>query len=149
MIENVRGLEDAVGLSRCGIESDFTSAELLGKTIDSPEVKYQDALAARMHRVNDLILSHRSGSLVERCHYYPFRLVTLVAENDGVAKAGLAEFEKDVKAWWAAKDMRGLGAHNFHTSAPLCFWCGYTFMFFISSSVLGGVNDSTAYIKNF
>ena len=105
LIENVRCLEDAVGLSRCGLESDFTSAELLGKTINAPVVKYQDALAVRMHRVNNLIISHRSGSLVERCHYYPFRLVTLLSENEGVAKAGLAEFEKDVKAWWAAKDM--------------------------------------------
>jgi hypothetical protein len=104
LIENILALEDAPGLSRCGIESDITSADLLDKTVDSPEVKYQDALASRMHRVNDLILSHRSGSLVERCHYYPFRLAALTCENPATVKCGLAEFEKDVEAWWKAKD---------------------------------------------
>jgi hypothetical protein len=51
------------------------------------------------------ITSTRAGSLVERCHYYPFRLAGLVSEDAAISQSTLLEFCLDVKAWWAAKDI--------------------------------------------
>ena len=97
-------MSDAIGLNRCGIETDFCTEEILQLRPDSPVVKYQNALAKRLDRLCHLIASHRAGSLVERCHYYPFRLVSLTSPSPRVVKGALIEFERDVKAWWAAKD---------------------------------------------
>ena len=97
-------MSDAIGLNRCGIETDFCTEELLELRPGSPVVKYQNALAKRMDILCHLNVSFRAGSLVERCHYYPFRLVSLTSPNASVVKGALTEFERDVKAWWAAKD---------------------------------------------
>ena len=97
-------MSDAIGLNRCGIETDFVTEEIVELEEDSAVVKYQNSLAKRLHKLCHLIVSARAGSLVERCHYYPFRLVSLTSENPSVVKAALIEFERDVKAWWAAKD---------------------------------------------
>ena len=73
-------MSDAIELNRCGIETDFVMEEISDLRPDSAVVKYQDALAMRLHRLCHLICSARAGSLVERCHYYPFRLVSLTSE---------------------------------------------------------------------
>jgi hypothetical protein len=100
-------LADATGLNRCGIDTDFSVREMRGLTLQSPEVAYQNALAQRLHRLVHLISSTRAGSLVERSHYYPFRLAGLASEDPTVVESTLKEFERDVKAWWAAKDNWG------------------------------------------
>ena len=96
-------LSNAAELNRCGIETDFTSAGLAKLTPASAVVQYQNALAMRLQRLQFLIVSLRAGSLVEWCHYYPFRLVLLTSDNPRDVKEGLIEFERDVKAWWQAK----------------------------------------------
>ena len=96
-------MSDAIELNRCGIETDFVTEEIIDLRPDSAVVKYQDALAMRLHRLCHLMCSARAGSLVERCHYYPFRLVSLTSENPSVAERALSEFQRDVQAWWAAK----------------------------------------------
>ena len=98
-------LSDCTGLRRCGIETDFTKHQLAHMRPETAEVKYQNALSMRLHRLVDKILAHRSGSLVERCSYYPYKLVGLTSVELEVVKATLREFERDVKAWWAAKDL--------------------------------------------
>ena len=98
-------LSDCTGLRRCGIETDFTKHQLAELHPAAAEVKYQNALSMRLQRLVDLIVSHRAGSLVERCHYYPFRLAGLCSDKPHVVKGTMTEFERDVKAWWAAKDM--------------------------------------------
>ena len=97
-------MSDSIGLSRCGIETDFCTETLLQLNPDSPHVKYQNALAKRLHTHCHLIVALRAASLVERCHYYPYRLVSLTSPNPSIVKGALIEFERDVKAWWAAKD---------------------------------------------
>ena len=97
-------LSDCTGLSRCGIETDFTSQELRSFKATSPEIQYQDALASRLYRFVFLIVTLRAGSLVERSQYYPFRLAGLTSPNKEVVAQTLQEFERDVRAWWAAKD---------------------------------------------
>ena len=101
-------MSDAIGLNSCGLETDFVTEEIVELEEDSAVVKYQNSLAKRLHKLCHLIVSARAGSLVERCHYYPFRLVSLTSENPSVVKAALIEFERDVKAWWAAKDYTGI-----------------------------------------
>ena len=101
-------LSDATGLQRCGIKTDFTSGDLTGLSPDSADVKYQNALAMRLDRFVNLIVSLRAGSLVERCHYYPFRLVSLTSKKPEMVKGCLIEFERDVRAWWAAKRYMGM-----------------------------------------
>jgi hypothetical protein len=58
-----------------------------------------------LYRLVNCITSTRAGSLVERCHYYPFRLAGLVSEDAAISQSTLLEFCLDVKAWWAAKDI--------------------------------------------
>ena len=100
-------LSDAQGLHRCGIDTDFSVSKVEGLTPNSPEVRYQNALATRLQTFVDLITANRAGSLVERSQYYPFILAGLAATSQDVVQATLAQFEKDVKAWWAAKDCLG------------------------------------------
>jgi hypothetical protein len=100
-------MADATGLSRCGIEIDFTLQSMQGLSLQSAEVRYQNALAQRLYRLVDLITCTRAGSLVERCHYYPFRLAGLVSEDPLLVQSTLTEFERDAKAWWSAKDTFG------------------------------------------
>ena len=97
-------MSDSIGMSRCGIETDFCTETLLRLKADSPQVKYQNALAKRLHTLCHFTVTLRAGSLVERCHYYPYRLVSLTSPNASIVKGALIEFERDVKAWWAAKD---------------------------------------------
>ena len=99
-----RCLSDAGGMRRCGIESDFTTSDLEGLTEESAQVKYQDALAMRLQRLQFTIVSTRAGSLMEWVHYYPYRLALLTSEDPSDVKFGLIEFERDVRAWWASKD---------------------------------------------
>ena len=105
-------MSDAVGLNRCGIDTDFSVREVQGLSLVSPEIRYQNALAQRLHRLVHLILATRAGSLVERSHYYPFRLAGLASQDPSIVKSTLQEFERDVRAWWAAKDSF-TGAPNF------------------------------------
>jgi hypothetical protein len=102
-------MSDATGLNRCGIDTDFTVHEMMHLSLDSADVRYQNALAQRLYRLVDLIACTRAGSLVERCHYYPFRLAGLASEDPLMVESTLTEFERDVKAWWAAKDGLGSG----------------------------------------
>ena len=83
--------------------------DLAGLDAQSADVQYQNALARRLHRLVFLIQSNRAGSLVEKCHYYPFRLISLISQKPEVVKGGLIEFERDVKAWWAAQDRIDVG----------------------------------------
>lgn len=106
LIACLQCLSDARGLSRCGIETEFTTQEIARLNAMSPEVRYQDALASRLNRFVFLIVSLRAGSLVERSHYYPFRLAALTSPSRDVAAEALHEFERDVRAWWAAKEIR-------------------------------------------
>jgi hypothetical protein len=100
-------LSDASGLSRCGIETDFKVHDVNGLTLKSPVVFYQNALASRLHRFVHLIVAIRGGSLVERSQYYPHRLAGLASEDPKMVESTLIQFERDVKAWWAAKDSFG------------------------------------------
>lgn len=100
-------MTDAMGLSRCGIETDFSVRGVQGLTVTSPDVVYQNALAQRLHRLVHLITTARAGSLVERCQYYPFRLAGLASDDPKVVESTLREFERDVRAWWEAKDILG------------------------------------------
>lgn len=103
-------MADAIGLSRCGIDTDFTARDMRGLSLHSAEVRYQNALAQRLYRLVDLITCTRAGSLVERCHYYPYRLAGLASQDRVLVKSTLCEFERDVNAWWSAKDKFGKGA---------------------------------------
>ena len=73
-------------------------------TLDSPTVRYQDALARTMGTFVDQIHETRCGSLAERSFYYPHKLAGLTSEDAPTRQLTLRNFELDVKAWWAAKD---------------------------------------------
>ena len=54
--------------------------------------------------------------------------MTLTSENPMVVKAGLVEFERDVKAWWAARDYMGCQkvkdiVHRCRLHRPFEQWC--------------------------
>ena len=106
-------MSDAVGLNRCGIDTDFSVEDVQGLTLQSPGVVYQNALAQRLHRLVHLIIATRAGSLVERCKYYPFRPAGLASEDRTIVESTLKEFERDVNAWWAAKDHFGRASQVF------------------------------------
>jgi hypothetical protein len=97
-------LSDAMGLNRCGIDTNFSVKETEGLTLKSPGVMYQNALAQRLYRLVHLIEATRAGSLVQRSQYYPFKLAGLVSEDPAIVESTLKEFKRDVEAWWAAKD---------------------------------------------
>ena len=112
-------MSDAMGLNRCGIDTDLSVGDMKGLTLKSPCVLYQNALAQRLHRLVHLITATRAGSLVERCQYYPFRLAGLASEDRTIVESTLREFERDVKAWWAAKDSFGRASQVFMCLASL------------------------------
>ena len=97
-------LGDATGLNRCGIDTDFSVAQVQGLMLTSPGLLYQNALAQRLQGFVDQITATRAGSLVERSQYYPFILAGLAATSQEDVQSTLAQFGQDVKAWWAAKD---------------------------------------------
>ena len=72
---------------------------------DSPTVRYQGALARRLGRLVDCILEKRAGSMAQRSFYYTFKLAGLTSTDESVRREAMREFEKDVRAVWAAKDL--------------------------------------------
>ena len=72
---------------------------------DSPSIRYQDALARRLGRLVDCIVEKRAGSMAQRSFYHLFKLVGLTSTGASVRREAMREFEKDVRAVWAAKDL--------------------------------------------
>ena len=97
-------LTDLDGLARCGIRTDFKTADLRELGAESPEVKYQDALAQRLGKFVDLVLETRCGSLAERSFYYPHKLAGLTSTKEAVVQSTMKEFQRDVHAWWSAQE---------------------------------------------
>ena len=98
-------LTDVRGLLACGFHADFKVEEVRAMSEDSPTVRYQDALARRLGRLVDCILEKRAGSMAQRSFYYPFKLAGLTSTDESVRREAMREFEKDVRAVWAAKDL--------------------------------------------
>ena len=98
-------LTDVRGLIGCGFHADFKVEEVRAMSEDAPTIRYQDALARRLGRLVDCILEKRSGSMAQRSFYYPFKLAGLTSTDESVRREAMREFEKDVRAVWAAKDL--------------------------------------------
>ena len=98
-------LTDVRGLLACGFHADFKVEEVRAMSEDSPTVLYQDALARRLGRLVDCILEKRAGSMAQRSFYYPFKLAGLTSTDEPERREAMREFEKDVRALWAAKDL--------------------------------------------
>ena len=98
-------LTDVRGLIACGLRADFKVEEVRAMSEDSPTVRYQDALARRLGLLVDCILEKRAGSMAQRSFYYPFKLAGLTSTDESVRREAMREFEKDVRAVWAAKDL--------------------------------------------
>ena len=98
-------LTDVRGLIACGLRADINVEEVRAMSEDSPTVRYQDALARRLGRLVDCILEKRAGSMAQRSFYYPFKLAGLTSADESVWREAMREFEKDVRAVWAAKDL--------------------------------------------
>ena len=98
-------LTDVRGLIGCGFHADFKVEEVRAMSEDAPTIRYQDALARRLGRLVDCILEKRSGSMAQRSFYYPFKLAGLTSTDESVRREAMREFEKDVRALWAAKDL--------------------------------------------
>ena len=92
------------GLVRWGLRADFKLEEVRALSEESPAIRYQDALARRLGHLVDDILVFRVGSLAQRSFYYPFKLAGLTSTDEAVRREAMREFERDVRAVWAAKD---------------------------------------------
>ena len=91
--------------SSAGWQADFKVDEVRAISEDSPTIRDHDALARRLGRLVDCILEKRSGSMAQRSFYYPFKLAGLTSTDESVRREAMREFEKDVRALWAAKDL--------------------------------------------
>ena len=105
MNDTLACLTDVRGLIGCGFHADFKVEEVRAMSEDAPTILYQDALARRVGRLVDCILEKRSGSMAQRSFYYPFKLAGLTSTDERVRREAMREFEKDVRALWAAKDL--------------------------------------------
>ena len=98
-------LTDARGLVRCGLRADFKVEEVRAQSVESAAIRYQDALARRLGHLVDAILEKRVGSVAQRSFYYPFKLAGLTSTDEAVRREAMREFEKDVRAVWATKEV--------------------------------------------
>jgi hypothetical protein len=122
----LRCLTDIPGLVRCGFECDFKIDAVNKMKLDSARVLYQNALAKRLGRFVDTLLELRAGSLAQRTFYCPFKLVGLTATSQSVRTQTMKEFEKDVRALWAAKELHSAMYVCMHACMYICMYaCMY------------------------
>jgi hypothetical protein len=94
-------LRDAPELGRCGFRVCFPS-HMASFTTDSAEVKLQNARAKTLGVFVQSIVSERAGSMLIWTSQYPYMLAGLLLP--GSRAETMAEFKRDVEAWWAAKE---------------------------------------------
>ena len=97
-------LLETTGLARCGFIVNMTPAFRLGEKPAEGALQYQDALGSRLGTLVDWLVATRSGSLSLKAFYYPGKLARLLSTDAAEVAACMGDFEKDVRAFWAAQD---------------------------------------------
>ena len=101
--ETVRSATDLKALSRCGFRVEFPEASRQNLMITSPEVKYEDSIANTLGVLISRITSTRAGSMLMWTDQYPYKLAAML--DPASSQRAMSEFQRDVKAFWAAKDL--------------------------------------------
>jgi hypothetical protein len=101
--DTARCLTDLDELSRCGVRVKFPEAVIKSFKKDDPTVMYENAICARLGKLTNHMISVRAGSMTEWTDGYPHSLSGLLGDA-APSQERLQAFEKDVKAWWRAKE---------------------------------------------
>ena len=102
--KTLKCMDNSVGLKRCGFIVNMTAAMHHGAKPAEGALKYQDALANRLGTLVEKIVALRAGSLAMLSFYYPGKLAGLLSAEQGEFDTCMLEFQKDVRAFWAAQD---------------------------------------------
>ena len=95
-------MRDDAALAKAGFTMAFPQHLLRRLTVESPEVRYEDALATQLGLLCTRICIRRTGSMLMWSSQYPYMLARISSVS--ARSQALSEFKRDVKARWAGKE---------------------------------------------
>ena len=96
-------LTDKAGLQRCGLTVEFPVALRGALTLDSPRVKYEDAVATEIWKICSHLMAERIESCTIYTCTYPYKLAPIASEDPKVAYKYMKDLKEEFEAWLRAR----------------------------------------------